>query len=63
MPMTYRDAARLIYRKGGVFKEHGKRHDTFEMPWGTLIRVPRHSGDFSKGVEKDIKDRANGDKL
>lgn len=62
MPMTYRDAARLIRQNGGKLKAHGGNHDLFEMPWGTQIQVPRHKGDFSRGVEKDIKDKATGAK-
>ena len=62
MPMTYRDAARYIADRGGSLLAHGKEHDTFVMPWGTKIRVPRHRGDLSPGVERDIKQRANGAK-
>ena len=60
MPMTYRDAVRYIKERGGVFLEHGKEHDTFMMPWGTKIRLPRHRGDLKPGVEDDVKKRADG---
>lgn len=60
MPMNYRDAAKLIKKNGGKLSSHGSRHDIFIMPWGTKIAVPRHPGDFSKGVEDDIKKRVNG---
>lgn len=60
MPMTYRSALRLIKENGGVFVRHGGRHDEFQMPWGVKILVPRHSGDFSRGVEGDIKRKVTG---
>ena len=60
MPMRYRDAVRYITERGGAFHGHGKEHDTFIMPWGTKIRIPRHRGDLSPGVERDIKLRADG---
>ncbi len=60
MPMRYRDAVRYILDRGGMFVCHGREHDTFAMPWGTKIRVPRHRGDLSRGVEDDIKKRADG---
>ncbi len=44
MPMTYRDAVHCIKRRGKKFLEHGKEHDTFTMPWGTKILLPRHRG-------------------
>ena len=62
MPMNYRRAVKLIQKHGGKFKSHGGNHDKFEMPWGTEVLVPRHKGDFTPGVEDDIKKRATGAK-
>lgn len=53
-------AIKLIKEHGGIFIGHGARHDGFEMPWGTKVQVPRHKGDFSSGVEDDIRKRATG---
>lgn len=60
MPMTYREAVKLIKKNGGIFKGHGGKHDIFEMPDGTKIQVPRHRKDLSPGVERDIKKKATG---
>ena len=60
MPMNYRQALKLIKKYGGRFKCHGRNHDLFEMPWGTEVQVPRHSGDFTPGVEDDIRKKATG---
>ncbi len=60
MPMTYRQAVRLIRAHGGMFTGHGKEHDEFTMPWGAKIQVPRHRDDLSPGVEADIKKRVAG---
>lgn len=60
MPMSYRDAVRYIRERGGKLLNHGKEHDTFIMPWGTKIRLPRHRGDLTPGVEDDVKKRTNG---
>lgn len=49
MPMSYRDAVRYIRERGGKLLNHGKEHDTFIMPWGTKIRLPRHRGDLTPG--------------
>lgn len=57
MPLQYREAVKLIKQGGGRFFSHGSRHDLFIMPNGDKIPVPRHAGDFSRGVEKDIRDR------
>ena len=60
MPMNYREAVKLIRANGGELKVHGGNHDRFVMPWGTEVRVPRHKGDFTPGVEDDIRKRATG---
>lgn len=60
MPMNYRQAVKLIRKHGGKFDHHGRNHDEFIMPWGTVVEVPRHKGDFTPGVEDDIKKRATG---
>lgn len=60
MPMNYRQALQLIQQHGGKLECHGRSHDRFRMPWGTIVTVPRHKGDFSPGVENDIKKRATG---
>ena len=60
MPMNYRGAVNLIKQYGGVFSGHGARHDEFTMPDGTKIQVPRHKGDFTVGVEKDIQKKVAG---
>lgn len=60
MPMNQRQAVKLIAKNGGRFVAHGKKHDEYEMPWGTKVEVPRHKGDFTPGVEDDIKKRATG---
>ena len=54
MPLTYRSAVKLIRARGGVFTGHGREHDEFTMPWGEKVMVPRHRGDLSPGVERDI---------
>lgn len=58
--MNFKQAVKLITTNGGRFVGLGARHDEFETPWGTKIQVPRHKGDFSKGVEDDIEKRATG---
>ena len=60
MPLTYREAVKLIRQAGGRFIKHGSEHDLFEMPEGTLVPVPRHRGDVSPGVERDIKKKISG---
>ncbi len=60
MPLTYRQAVKLIRAAGGVFQSHGAEHDIFVMPWGTVVTVPRHGKDFSPGVENDIRKRVKG---
>lgn len=60
MAMDRRAALKLIKQHGGIFAGHCGRHDEFEMPWGTKVQVPRHKGEFSKGVEDDIRKRATG---
>ena len=57
MPLTPRDAFRLIRKHGGKFVRHGGRHDIFESADGKEIQVPRHSGDLSPGVERSIKEK------
>lgn len=57
MPLDYYGAVRLIRRCGGRFVRHGRRHDIFESPDGKEIQVPRHPGDLSPGVERDIKNK------
>jgi len=55
MPLTARTAARLIRARGGVLVRHGAKHDVYETPDGIEIQVPRHPGDLSPSVERDIK--------
>ena len=57
MPLAPREAIRLRRKHGGKFVRHGGRHDIFELPNGQLIQVPRHPGDLSPGVERDIKEK------
>lgn len=57
MPLTAREAARLIKKQGGRFVRHGGRHDIYEAADGMEIQVPRHVKDLSPGVERDIKER------
>ncbi len=60
MPMTYRDAVQYVLARDGVFLNHGREHDTFDMPWESKIRIPRHRGDLSHGVENANMKRADG---
>lgn len=60
MPLTYREAVKLIKKQGGKFIRHGGEHDIFMMPWGTSVTVPRHKKEFSRGVEDDIRKRISG---
>lgn len=57
MPLTAREAVKLIRMSGGRFVRHGGRHDIYETADGTEIQVPRHVRDLSPGVERDIKDK------
>lgn len=57
MPLTNREAAKLIKKHGGRFVRHGSRHDIFETADGQEIQVPRHAKDLSPGVERDIKQK------
>lgn len=57
MPLTTREAIRLIRKNGGRFLRHGGRHDVFVNAKGDEIQVPRHPGDLSPGVERDIKEK------
>jgi hypothetical protein len=54
MPLTARQAIKLIIEAGGYFYEHGGAHDLYMLN-GHKIPVPRHSGDLSSGVEGSIK--------
>lgn len=55
MPLSVRDAVRLIKKCGGRFVRHGASHDVYETIDGAEIFIPRHPGDLSPGVERDIK--------
>ena len=55
MPLDYRGAMKLMRKHRCKFVRHGSKHDIFETAEGVEIQVPRHPGDFSSGVEKDIK--------
>ncbi len=57
MPLTAREAARLIRKNGGGFARHGGRHDIYETADGTEIQVLCHAKDLSPGVERDIKEK------
>lgn len=57
MPLTAREAVRLIRKQGGRFVRHGGAHDIYESADGTEIQVPRHAKDLSPGVERDIKQK------
>lgn len=60
MPLTYRNAVKLIRRCGGRLRRHGSRHDVFVLPDGTEVVVPRHAGDFSFGVESEMREIIDG---
>lgn len=53
MPMTPRQAMKLIVECGGVFWRHGARHDLYRFN-GKVIAVPRHAKDLTPGVERDV---------
>lgn len=55
MPMRKRDAERLARENGATFLRHGSRHDIWITKDGAAFQIPRHPGDFTPGVEKDIK--------
>lgn len=55
MPMTPREAIKLIRKNGGKFLRHGDRHDIYLMPNGKEISIPRHKKDLSAGVENEVK--------
>lgn len=55
MPMTAREAARLVRKMGGRFGYHGAEHDIYYGPAGNAIPIPRHKGDLSPGTERSIK--------
>lgn len=57
MPLSVREAIRLLKKHGGEFVRHSSRHDIFRTEDGTEISVPRHPGDLSPGVERDIKEK------
>ena len=57
MPLTAREAAKLIKKNGGRLVRHGSRHDIYEIADGTQIQVPRHAKDLSPGVERAIKEK------
>lgn len=57
MPLTAREAIKLIRKHKGKFVRHGSRHDIFETVDGKEIQVPRHPGDLSSGVEREIKEK------
>lgn len=60
MPMSYREAVKLIKNHGGELFRHGGSHNLFIMPWGAKIAVPRHPGDLSPGVERNIRKKVTG---
>jgi hypothetical protein len=53
MPLTARKAIQMIVQKGGRKVRAGAAHDIYNVN-GTLIAVPRHRGDLSPGVEREI---------
>jgi len=55
MPMTAREGIRLILDGGGKKVRSGKKHDIYVIH-GIPIAIPRHKGDLSKGVERQIKE-------
>lgn len=55
MPWTNRKAIKETRARGGKLLRHGAEHDIYVLPNGTLIPIPRHSGDLTPGVERDIK--------
>ena len=55
MPMTKREAERLAKKHGARFLRHGSRHDLWISADNKIISIPRHPGDFTRGVERDIK--------
>ena len=55
MPMTTREAIKLILKQGGQKVRSGAKHDVYIWN-GQIIAVPRHRGDLSPGVERQIRD-------
>ena len=55
MPMTAREAIKLIRKMGGRFGHHGAEHDIYYSRDGVPIAVPRHKGNLTPGVERSIK--------
>ena len=57
MPLTARQAVKLTKKMGGRFVRHGGNHDIYANAEGEEFPIPRHTGDLSPGVERDIKDK------
>lgn len=55
MPWTSRTAIKEAKKLGGKLLRHGAEHDLYIMPDGTKVTIPRHPGDLTPGVERDIK--------
>lgn len=55
MPLTKREAERLIIEHGGSFVRHGGNHDFWVTADGRPVVVPRHPRDLTPGVERSIK--------
>ena len=53
MPLTSRNAIKMIIEAGGSHCANGAEHDIYQLG-GTKIQIPRHAGDLSTGVEMKI---------
>ncbi len=53
MPLTKREAEQLIRMHGGYFDHHGRGHDVWVAPNGSMILL-RHAGDLKKRLENNI---------
>ena len=59
MPLTVREAVRMIMEKGGRKVRPGAEHDVYYVN-GQFVQVPRHRGDLSPGVERQIRKALTG---
>lgn len=55
MPLTGRQAKKLALAMGAQFIRHGAEHDLYRAKDGAIFAIPRHPGDLSPGVEREIK--------
>jgi predicted RNA binding protein YcfA (HicA-like mRNA interferase family) len=59
MPLTPRKAIQMILGEGGKKVRSGANHDIYQVN-GRFVQVPRHSGDLSPGVEREIRKALKG---